>query len=94
MAAAIPISETAWEVHCGASQSQRGRPALAAFSRLIQRFWDEHPSVFVLVGVMEAAHRAARINAVRLGFVHFMTAVLPWPDGTSRLTACYRLERS
>lgn len=94
LAAVIPISDGAWEVHCGAAPNLRGRVALAAFRRLIAQFWGDYPDAITLIGVMEATHRAARVNAVRLGFVPFLTDNLPWPDGSVRLTACYRLERA
>ncbi|GAA4475581.1 hypothetical protein GCM10023157_04700 [Gluconacetobacter asukensis] len=94
LAAVMPISDGAWEVHCGAAPDRRGRIALEAFRRLIAQFWSDYPDAITLIGVMEATHRAARVNAVRLGFIPFLTDNLPWPDGSVRLTACYRLERA
>lgn len=94
LAAVIPISEGAWEVHCGVAPCERGRHALAAFRRLIAQFWADFPDAITLIGVMEATHRAARVNAVRLGFIPFLIDNLPWPDGSVRRTACYRLERT
>lgn len=94
LAAVMPIGDGAWEAHCGVATDLRGRVALAAFRRLIAQFWGDYPDAITLIGVMEATHRAARINAARLGFVPFLTDNLPWPDGSVRRTACYRLERT
>ncbi|WP_152659231.1 hypothetical protein [Gluconobacter oxydans] len=89
----LPITSSVWEVHCGAAPTMRGKASLAAFRRLLSEFWSDHPEVQELIGVMKSEHRAARLNALRLGFKHFLTHEIKWPDGASRITACYRLER-
>ncbi|OAJ67778.1 hypothetical protein A0123_01820 [Gluconobacter cerinus] len=89
----LPITPSVWEVHCGAAPAMRGKASLAAFRRLLSEFWSDHPEVQELIGVMKSEHRAARLNALRLGFKHFLTQKIQWPDGVAHTTACYRLEK-
>lgn len=92
-AAVMPITRTQWECHIGVAPGERGKVAQLAFRALIEQFWRDHPEAEELVGVMEASHRAARMNAARLGFERFLTHDIEWPDGVVRETVCYRLGR-
>ncbi|MBS1060766.1 hypothetical protein [Gluconobacter sp. Dm-44] len=89
----LPITETVWEVHCGAAPAMRGKASLAAFRRLLAEFWSDHSKVQELIGVMKSEHLCARYNATRLGFQRVNTTPIKWPDGTVRETADYRMKR-
>lgn len=89
----LPITETQWEAHYAAEPWMRGAKALAAFRRLLARFWQQFPKVRELIGAIKADNRPARYLAVRLGFAFRFSLSLPWPDGVTRETAIYGMPR-
>lgn len=89
----LPITESQWEAHYAAEPWMRGAKALAAFRRLLARFWQTFPEVRELIGAIKAENRPARYLAVRLGFAFRFSLSLPWPDGVTRETAIYGMNR-
>lgn len=88
-----PINATQWEGHCAAAPELRGREAGKRFRQLLKQFWHDHPSAQRIIGLIAPDHRAAQVNAIRLGMVRNDRIILPWADGIERETIIYSMER-
>lgn len=90
---AVPEQNDIWEVHVAAEKSLRGKTSCDVFRRARAWFWQTRPAAKTLLGLIPPEHRAARHNAVQLGFSFYSIMELTDADGMPFEAAIYYLER-